>query len=278
MDIKYNVEELKSALSHFYEATGSAIMLTDSKFNAVIDFKDLLNNPFCELVHSTKIGNERCINSDICLFKNCAESGKFHIHTCHAGLIDTAVPIDLNGSIIGYVILGQMRSAAKFEDIAAKISDLGIDMKKAEEIYNSLPVSSKSRIESVSNIAAMLAQYILFKNLITKQHNRLIDNAIFYITTNLKEDLSIVKICEDLNVSKNALYRAFSKYENCTVGEYISLKRIEFAKDLMINTEKSLQIIAEESGFTDYTYFCKTFKKISGITPFKYRKSYQRDN
>ena len=86
-----------------------------------------------------------------------------------------------------------------------------------------------------------------------------------------------MKICADLNVSKNALYRAFKKYENCTVGEYISLKRVEFAKDLMINTEKSLQIIAEESGFSDYTYFCKTFKKIMGVTPFKYRKNYQQE-
>lgn len=276
MDFKYNIEELKNALVDFYEATGSAIVLKDSDFNAVIDFEKS-KNPFCELIQTTNKGRERCKNSDFCLFKNCAESGKLHIHTCHAGLIDTAVPIDFNGSIVGYIILGQMRSGADFESIAHKISDLGIDMKKAEKIYNSLNISSNKRISSVSNIASMLTQYILFKNFITKQHNQLIDNAIFYITSNLREDLSIVKICEDLNVSKNALYRAFKKYENCTVGEYISLKRIEFAKDLMINTEKSLQIIAEESGFSDYTYFCKTFKKIMGVTPFKYRKNYQQE-
>ena len=277
MDFKYNIEELENALSHFYEATGSAIVLIDSNFNTVIDFKKS-KNPFCELVHTTDIGRERCLNSDIFLFKNCAKSGKLHIHTCHAGLIDTAVPIDFNGSIIGYIILGQMRSKANFESIAYKISDLGIDMEKAEKIYNELNVSSNQRIESVSNIAAMLTQYILFKNLITKQQNQLINNAVLYINSNLKEDLSIVKICEDLNVSKNALYRAFKKYENCTVGEYINLKRIEYAKGLMIKSDKGLQIIAEESGFSDYTYFCKTFKKLTRTTPFKYRKSYQTEN
>ncbi len=274
MFINYNIEELNNALSDFYEATGSAIILTDSDFNTIIDFKKA-KNPFCELIQTTAEGKERCRNSDICMIKTCAQSGKLYIHTCHAGLMDTVVPIDYNGTIIGYVILGQMRSNIPFGEICCKIVDLKIDVKEAEKIYNSLPVSSKERIESVSNIAAMLTQYILFKNLITEQQNRLINDAVMYISANLNRNLSIVKICEDLNVSKNVLYRGFRKYKNCTVGEYINLIRVEHAKNLMISTDKSLQLISEESGFTEYSYFCKTFKKVTGITPFKYRKNYQ---
>lgn len=277
MNIKYNMEELETALDYFYEATGSAIVLTNSECKVIVDTKRP-RNPFCGLIQSTPEGKSRCLKSDFCLLKSCAESGKFHIHTCHAGLIDTAVPINFNGVIVAYALLGQMRSDLEFKDIADKVADLGLDLSELESIYNNLTVSSGKRIESVSNIAAMLTQYILSKNFITKQQNQLIDNAIIYITANLKKDLSIIKICEALNVSKNALYRAFKKYENCTVGEYISLKRIEFAKDLMINTDKSLQLIAEESGFADYTYFCKTFKKISGVTPFKFRKTKLSEN
>ena len=277
MNIKYNTEELETTLEYFYEATGSAIVLADADSNTIIDIKSP-KNPFCELIQTTEEGKRRCQHSDFCLLENCAKSGKFHIHTCHAGLIDTAVPINFNGVIIAYILLGQMRTNANFKDIVDKISDLGLDLVQLERIYNSLTISSEKRIESVSNIAAMLTQYILSKNLITKKQNQLIDNAILYINANLKNDLSIIKICEDLNVSKNALYRAFSKYENCTVGEYINLKRIDYAKDLMINTDKSLQIIADESGFSDYQYFCKTFKKIIGTTPFKYRKSRQTQN
>ena len=56
-------------------------------------------------------------------------------------------------------------------------------------------------------------------------------------------------------------------------SEYITLKRIEKAKHLLETTEKNIYTIAEESGFKDTNYFIRTFKKLEGITPNKYKQS-----
>ncbi len=243
MLVNYNITELKNALSDFYEATGSAIVLMDSEFNTIVPF-DKINNPFCRMVHSSKEGKSRCWKSDMCLTKKCAESGKLELHTCHAGLTDAAVPINYKNSVVGYIILGQMRSDTDFEDIYKRISDLSIEYEAAKSSYEMLTVSTEERMKSVANIATMLTQYILFKNLITEYQNKTLTDAMTYISANFNKDLDIESICEKLHVSKSVLYRNFHKYMNCTVGEYINRIRVEHAKVFILNTNKSLQEIS----------------------------------
>ena len=271
MIIDYNIPELKNALDDFFKATGSAILLTDTQLNSVAGSTGVANR-FCELIHEVYNGEQRCSNSDLCLVKKCAKSNSFETHVCHAGLVDAAVPINFNDDVVGYIILGQLRSTAKFDDIYNKIADLQVDYETAKAAYESLPISSKERTESVVNIAKMLTQYILFKNLITEHKNATITQAVAYISLNLDKDLSVESICESLNVSKSVLYRSFHKYMNCTVGEYINDKRIEYAKSMIVNTNKSLQEISDSVGFSNHTYFFKIFKRKEGITPFKYKK------
>ena len=54
--------------------------------------------------------------------------------------------------------------------------------------------------------------------------------------------------------------------------EYLTLYRIEKASRKLINTDSSVTSIAFSCGFNDLSYFIKTFKKVKGITPAKFRK------
>lgn len=272
MLINYNLEKLEHVLEDFHLATGSAIALLDTDFNTIVRC-DNKSNSFCELIHTSKTGERRCQESDSCIIKKCAQSRKLEMHICHAGLMDTAVPINYNDSVAGYIILGQMRQNTNFSDIYSRISDLDIDFKSAKTAYESLPVSTEERIISVSNTAVMLTQYILFKNMIIHQQNQHLSDAIMYISSNINKNLSVINICKSLNISKNVLYNVFHKCLNCTVGEYINNQRIEYAKTLLKTSNKTVLEISEYVGFSNHTYFCKMFKKITGTTPHKYRKA-----
>ena len=54
-------------------------------------------------------------------------------------------------------------------------------------------------------------------------------------------------------------------------SDYVSRKKVEKAKDLLIFSDKKINEIAEMVGINNYSYFCKVFKKIEGMTPIKYR-------
>jgi two-component system response regulator YesN len=59
--------------------------------------------------------------------------------------------------------------------------------------------------------------------------------------------------------------------------QYIITYRLKLAKRLLELTEKSVSDIAEECGFTDASYFTKTFRTAFGMTPKDYRNGFKED-
>lgn len=71
---------------------------------------------FCEnFVHSTKKGDDRCAASHKRMGQEAARTGKPFVGACHAGLIDFAAPIIIEGKLIGTVLGGQMLTDAPKE-------------------------------------------------------------------------------------------------------------------------------------------------------------------
>ena len=52
---------------------------------------------------------------------------------------------------------------------------------------------------------------------------------------------------------------------------------MEKSKELLIKTDLSIEIIAQQVGFNSTQYYSKTFKEIVGISPNKYRKSKNKE-
>ncbi len=71
-------------------------------------------------------------------------------------------------------------------------------------------------------------------------------------------------------------YGYFSRCFHDIVGvsfiDYCTQVRMEHAKQLLENTDKSIQEIAFSVGYNDEKYFSRTFKKLTGLIPSDYRK------
>lgn len=78
------------------------------------------------------------------------------------------------------------------------------------------------------------------------------------------------------NVSLNLQYmmRLFKKETNMSVLEYVTEQRILRAKELLLSTDSSIENIAVQLGYYNYTYFMKVFKRNMGMSPGQYRKQY----
>lgn len=56
-----------------------------------------------------------------------------------------------------------------------------------------------------------------------------------------------------------------------TDGNISQKRKIQAAKMLLAETQKTVDQIAEETGFCDSSYFCKIFKRFESITPSQFR-------
>ena len=105
-----------------------------------------------------------------------------------------------------------------------------------------------------------------------------IDKVKRYIDENYKNpDFYIKTIGEHFNKTPYYISNCFKNREKTSILNYISMLRIESAKELIKNTDNTLADIAESVGFNNFRNFNRTFKKIEGITPGQFRKLSQEE-
>ncbi|MER8376024.1 AraC family transcriptional regulator [Mesorhizobium sp. M1409] len=94
---------------------------------------------------------------------------------------------------------------------------------------------------------------------------------VAFIEENLSLTIRIEQLAELVRLSISHFSRAF----RLTFGQppygYILLRRMSYAKELMIGTSTSLSQIALDCGMTDQAHFCKVFKKTFGTSPNRWR-------
>ncbi len=96
--------------------------------------------------------------------------------------------------------------------------------------------------------------------------------AMNYIDEHYREDIELEELCRVAGVTPQHLCRIFKKQLNMRPVEYISKKRIQSAKNLLLTTDKSIGEIAEEVGYRDISYFGVMFRRCENMTPGEYRR------
>ena len=127
------------------------------------------------------------------------------------------------------------------------------------------------------NIITFLVQRINIDNCIepsVQKNNSLIENIIIYITQNISNDLSTDKLCKTFNISKSTLWHLLKNKLGLSLNEYVTNLRISRAMELLIQNT-SLTDTMYACGFNSYPHFIRTFTKITGVSPYKYSKTFQ---
>ncbi|SDE25951.1 Two-component response regulator, YesN/AraC family, consists of REC and AraC-type DNA-binding domains [Paenibacillus sp. UNCCL117] len=104
-----------------------------------------------------------------------------------------------------------------------------------------------------------------------------ISKAIRYIQMNYDRDISLQQVADHVHLSLGYLSNLFKKELRITFVEFLNGYRIERAKELLTGSRLKTCDIAAKVGFSpEYTYFSKVFKKVTGLNPNEYRKSFNR--
>ncbi|WP_246942826.1 response regulator [Bacillus pinisoli] len=93
-----------------------------------------------------------------------------------------------------------------------------------------------------------------------------------YIIENAHKDISLEMIGKEVGLSPIYISKIFKEQLGINYIHFLTECRIEKAKKLMRDPEKSLKEITFEVGYHDPNYFSKVFRKMCNITPTEYRK------
>jgi AraC-like DNA-binding protein len=103
-----------------------------------------------------------------------------------------------------------------------------------------------------------------------------IGQIVDYIHTHYFENITLEFLSKEFYVSPYYLCREFKRCTNRTIIQYVNITRIMNAQAKIMETNKSITEIANETGFSNITHFNRIFKSNTGITPSEYRKQYKK--
>ncbi len=103
-----------------------------------------------------------------------------------------------------------------------------------------------------------------------------IAETIGYILVNLHQKLSVTALASRVNQHPDYFSRLFKTFTGERPVSYILGKRIERAQYLLATSRFTYSDIAAQTGFDNLSYFSKTFKKLTGMSPSAYKKQVYR--
>lgn len=104
----------------------------------------------------------------------------------------------------------------------------------------------------------------------------IIQSILTYIDRNYK-NANLTKAAEDLHQSLSVLSKMIRKSTGFTFQELLQRKRFQKAVYFLMETEWSIEQIADAVGYENHSYFYRQFQKKYGMTPRKYRMEHRND-
>ncbi|TWH45503.1 PocR ligand-binding domain-containing protein [Sporomusa sp. KB1] len=185
-----DIEFLQKFQDDFAKGVGVASVTVDQDGNPVTN--PSMYTRFCiDYTHSTECGDKRCAESHRKGGEEAVRTGKPVVFECHAGLIDFAAPIMIEGKLLGTILGGQVLTSNPDEQKYRRIAgEIGVDANGYVEAAKEIRILSRENIESAANVLFAVANN-MSKNAF--QHRKLkavamvLDDSLHQISATMEE-------------------------------------------------------------------------------------------
>ncbi len=106
------------------------------------------------------------------------------------------------------------------------------------------------------------------------KHADVIFKITAYVKNNYMKKITLDDIADNVYLSRTYISRIFKEEMKVTLTKYINKIRIDKSKQLLLDSSLSLADVANLTGFDDQSYYSKTFRNITGMSPGRYREKH----
>jgi len=164
-----------------------------------------------------------------------------------------------------------------------KITTTLKERSKLESLFKSIIHLQNESSDNISDAAAKSCLVIILTRIWqlmsaqkpaakTGKKEKLIQSIIQYIDANYKHNINLDLLEKKFFIDKYHISHTFKEITGFTVMEYVQQRRINEAQKMLIHSSNEIFDICLDCGFNNLQHFYRVFKKISGVTPDKYRK------
>ncbi|BFH24940.1 response regulator [Paenibacillus melissococcoides] len=181
------------------------------------------------------------------------------------------------GKQILNIMLKQLYDEGSIPSIRFIASEMLTQLLKELRDIKSLPVmrevmeSLSETFEDMSRKLYELIDFILNTIRLESKTMGPVTKGMEYMKLKLNRDISLLEVAEYVGVSPTYYSTLFRQESGYRFVDYLTRLRMEKGMDLLEKTDKTIAMIGEEIGYSNYRYFIKVFKDYCGMTPSQYR-------
>lgn len=236
-----DVATLQEIQDGFANLTGMAALTTDADGNAVTrgsNFTDFCMN----YTRQSRVGCARCENCDKSGGEQTMRTGRASAYFCHAGLVDFAAPIMVNGQFIGSFIGGQVLTEKPDENEFRRIArELDIDPDDYIKALRKVKIVEKKQIDLAADFLCTIAKVLsqtAYSNYMANQSN----TGLATLNRSMASKVAQAEGAVNSTLKRiDALAKTFenvSRISEETVAEIASTKgTVKLIQDIVLNTK-----------------------------------------
>lgn len=275
MNVRFDEKQLLQLITNLYILTGMAANILDPQGRDIRLFQD--HPPFCRAVNANEEGHRRCVNCDAWKVRHYTAEKGFQFYRCHAGICEAVMPLYDKNRPLAYLIFGCFLDASPIErqwQASRALLDWypgGPD--RLREAFFQLRQYSEQELRAYAELLEALSAYIQLKGMIQPAVQSDLQRLEEYLDLHYMEKLSLSSISEQLHIGRTKLCALAKELSGGrTLSYLIAQRRINAAKLLLLQSSLNISAVAEEVGISDYNYFSKVFRSITGVTPSDFRR------
>jgi AraC-like DNA-binding protein len=238
-------------------------------------------NPLCTLIRSTTEGRRRCQACDLRYSIQAALDGEAHLYMCHAGFYDMVIPIRIHGVHMATLSTGQVLTArpseARFVRWYRRLSWLDIPEQRLRKAYARVPWMPKSDLTHILSLLKVFAQQLCTSTWRIHQLEANLEHPAVRKTKAFVEERFqdaeplLSEAAANAGLSTSHLSHLFHMEMGIPFTRYVQARRVQEAKRLLADVDKSITEICFACGFNSLTHFNRVFKRSEGCSPSEYR-------
>jgi AraC family transcriptional regulator, arabinose operon regulatory protein len=128
-------------------------------------------------------------------------------------------------------------------------------------------VNAESTLRGLNALESLLLDLIPNQNSLPENINR----ALSFIRKNLRHDIGVQEVASAVGISMSSLNTLFRAHLSQSPRKVIERERMLRAKELVLETSRTIQSISDDLGYSSPFYFSLRFKEHFGLSPSYFR-------
>ena len=275
--LKDQVREIFNRFAVCFDIHLTLYSLTMDKLEASFPERSL---DYCEKIQKNLGLLHCCLQQDeeMCLVAN--QRGGLVSYDCHAGLREMILPVMIDRTRVGFIMIGQLRTNSHMPERIASLWEKQYgERERIQAAFAEAPLFNPSEIENMISLLTLFIDYIVSLNYIGLQRSLVFEQIVNYIDQNLGRSITRREVAEKICKSESSISHTVKNQIGISFSRLVAERKIQ-RFEYLIRKDPSLIVkeAAARVGYADPLYFSRIFKNSRGRSPREFLREVCEQN